>query len=77
MCKFAGDYVAEDLGIAVRMCGEACAWSDSVFVEDSNGTEGLESGIVITCKREAVFRQKPAVVGVASFCGASWYNLCV
>ena len=50
MCKFAGDYVAEDLGIAVRMCRKPSAWGDSVFVEDSNGTEGLEPRIVIIRK---------------------------
>ena len=50
MCKFARDDIAEDLGIAVRMCRKPRAWGDSVFVEDSNGTEGLESRIVILRK---------------------------
>ena len=77
MCKFAGDYVAEDLGIAVRMCRKPGAWGDSVFVEDSNGTEGLESGIVVACEREAVLGQEPAVIGIPSFGGASWNDLCM
>src|SRR5256885_16640238 len=77
MGEFARDYIAKDLRIAVRMCGEASAGSASVFIEDSNGTEGLESGIVVACEREAVLGQEPAVIGIPSFGGASWNDLCM
>lgn len=46
--------VAEDLGLSMRVGGEASAGSDSVFVDYPQGAKVLEGWVVIVGKGEGV-----------------------
>ena len=38
----------------MRVCGEARLRSDAVFIQDSEGAEGLEGGVVVGGEGEGV-----------------------
>ena len=63
--------VAEDLGVAVRVGGEALARGDAVFVQHAQRAEGREGRVVVAGEGEGVVAVQPAVVGVAAGGGAA------
>lgn len=69
--------IAEDLGIAVRMRGEAGLSRDAVFIEDSKAAEGLELRGVVGREGECVVGVEPAMVGVAARGGGAQGEFCV
>ena len=60
--QLAAEDVAEDLGIAVWVGGEARPRSDTVFVQDPNRAEVLDVGTVVVWEVEAAVAAKPAGV---------------
>jgi hypothetical protein len=46
--------VAEDLGLSMRVRGEASAGSDSVLIDHSQGAKVLEGWVVVVGKGEGV-----------------------
>lgn len=70
VCQFAAEDVAEDLSVAVRMCREAGATCDSVFIEDSQRTEGLKLWIVVICEGKGMIGVQPSVVAMSALVGA-------
>ena len=77
MRQLAAEDVAEDLGIAVRVRGEALSFCDAVLVEHAQAAEPLKLRSVVVGEAEGVVRVEPAVVGVAAFARAARHNLCV
>ena len=66
MSEFSTNDVAEDLGIAMRVCGEAGLGSHAIFVEDAEGAVVLVAGVEVTGEGEGVVGVEPAVVSVAA-----------
>lgn len=64
--ELAGQDVGEDLGVAVRVGGEAGLGSNAVFVQDAQGAEGGELRGEIGGEGEGVVGVEPAVVSVAA-----------
>lgn len=75
MRQLAGQDVAEDLSIAVGVCGETRACCDSILIEDSQTTKLLELGAVVVGEAERVVRVQPAVVGVTAVARAAGHDL--
>jgi hypothetical protein len=53
------------------MSAESGAGSDSILVDHAQRSEFDMPGIEIVCKRKAVIRIEPPVLGVAAFAAAS------
>ena len=60
MRQLAAQDVREDLGVAVRVHGEARGGRDDVFVEDADGPEVLVGGRVVVGEVEAAVAGQPA-----------------
>lgn len=72
MCELAIQDVAEDLRVAVRMCREAIAGRDAVFVQYAQTAEVHELVIEVAGKTECVEGLEPAaVLGVSALAGAA------
>lgn len=54
MRQLAREDVGEDLGVAVRVRGEAGLGRHAVFVEDAEGAEGGEGWVVVGGEGEGV-----------------------
>ena len=63
--------VAEDLGVAVRVRGEAGPRGDAILVQHAQGAEGHEGWVVVAGEGEGVVAVQPAVVGVPARGGAA------
>jgi hypothetical protein len=74
MCQLSVQDITEDFGIAMRMCWEASACVDTVFVEDSQTAKVLKSRIVVVCEAECVVRVEPAMVSVSSLVGSAGHD---
>lgn len=71
MCEFAGEDVREDFCVAVWVGWEAGLGCDSVFIEDAEGSERLESRIEVIGEGECVKCAKPAMICVPSLATAT------
>lgn len=54
MCELAAEDVAEDLGVAMRMCGETASAINAILIEDSQTAEVLVSRVVVVGEGEGV-----------------------
>lgn len=72
VCEFPAQDVAEDLGVAVRVCREAIARRDTVLVQDAQTAKVHEAVVEVAGETKRVERLEPAaMLGVASFAGAA------
>lgn len=71
MRELAAEDVAEDLGVAVGVRGEAGLGGHSVFVEDAEGAKGHGCGVVEVGEGEGVVGIEPAMIGVPTSGGAA------
>ena len=71
MLQLAGEDVADDLHVAVRMRAEAHAGQDEVVVDDTQAAEAEPLRVVIVREAEGEIAVQPTVVDVAAFIGAS------
>jgi hypothetical protein len=62
----AGDDVAEDFGIAMRVLTEALTGLDAVVIDDAQRTEPHVFGIEVIAEGERMTAVEPAPVGVSS-----------
>lgn len=69
--ELAAEDVAEDLGVAVGVRGEAGLGGHAVFVEDAEGAEGHGCGVVEIGEGEGVVGVEPAMIGVPTRGGAA------
>lgn len=75
MRQLATQQVAEDLGVAMRVRGEAGAARDAVLVEHAQRAEGHVALVIVVGKAEGVIGVQPAVVGVAARAAAAGHDL--
>jgi hypothetical protein len=61
--------VGDNLHLAMAVSAEASAALDCVFVDDAQGAEAHEFGVVVVGEGEGEFGIEPAVVGVAAIGG--------
>ena len=66
MLEFAVDDVGPDQRFGVGVRSEACALLDSVFINDSQGSELSVIGIIVRGEREGVVGIQPAMISVAA-----------
>lgn len=69
--ELAAEDVAEDLGVAVGVRGEAGLGGHAVFVEDAEGAEGHSCGVVEVGEGKGVIGIEPAMIGMATSGGAA------
>ena len=65
------EHITDDFHVAMTVRTEALARRDAVFVEHAQRAELDMVLVEIFCKREAVVRVQPAVVGMATILAAS------
>ena len=71
MRELAGEYVGEDLGVAVGVRRKSVQGSHAVFVKNTQGAELLEGWVVVLGEGEGVVAVQPAVIGVATVRGTA------
>ncbi len=74
MCQLAIENIAEDLGVSVRVGGEAGAACYPILVQYSQTSEVLELGVVVVCKAEGVVGVEPSVVSMTTLVRSSRDN---
>lgn len=75
--QLAAQDVTEDLGVAVRVRGEARAGRHAVLIEHPQATEALELRAVVVGEAEGMVCVEPAVVCVPAIARAAGHDLCV
>ena len=68
----AGQDVADDLHVTMRVPAKAAARCDAIVVDDAQVAPAHVCRVVITGKRKTVVAVQPAVVGMAAFGGRSF-----
>lgn len=66
VCKLSAKNVAEDFGIGVRVCWEACFGRNAVLVDDAKRAKAHVRRVVVAGKGEGMAGPQPAVIGVAA-----------